>query len=105
VDHTERREGLGSPQALEEAVLAEAARRLRLPPAHLAVVLRSPTVVAAARRLGFGLVVGVDGGPAGMVEPSSDGALRRAGADLVVRDLTRLDVAGRRRASVLVNPG
>jgi beta-phosphoglucomutase-like phosphatase (HAD superfamily) len=103
VDRGERRSG--SSQALEEAVLAEAARRLRLPPAHIAVVLRSPTVVAAARRLGFGLVVGVDGGPTEMVEAPSDGALRRAGADLVVRDLTRLDVVGRRRASALVNPG
>ena len=113
---TGQREERDLRQELEEAVLAESVRRLRLPPTQTAVVQRSLTGVRAARRLGFGLVVGVDSGPTVEVStgpgertsrdrPSTDRAsnereLRRAGAHLVVRDLAQLDVAGRRRPLV-----
>ncbi|MBD0273655.1 MAG: beta-phosphoglucomutase family hydrolase [Acetobacteraceae bacterium] len=63
----------------------EAARRLGVPPARCAVFEDALAGVEAARRGGFGLVVGVDRG--GQAE-----ALRRHGADLVVRDLAEVAV-------------
>jgi beta-phosphoglucomutase family hydrolase len=61
----------------------EAARRLGVPPALSVVFEDALAGVEAARRGGFGLVVGVDRG--GQAE-----ALRRSGADVVVRDLTEV---------------
>ncbi len=62
----------------------EAARRLNVPPARAVVFEDALAGVKAARRGGFGLVVGVDRG-------DQAEALRRHGADIVVRDLS--DVA------------
>ncbi|GGG29403.1 hypothetical protein GCM10010964_16590 [Caldovatus sediminis] len=61
----------------------EAARRLGVPPARAVVFEDALAGVEAGRRGGFGLVVGVDRG--GQAE-----ALRRRGADVVVRDLTEV---------------
>lgn len=94
----------GSRPELEEAVLRKVAQRIGVPPAHIAVVHRSPTGVAAARRMGFGLVVGLDRRLASPAQAPDDRHaaldLRRAGAHLIVQDLTQLDVAGRRREPV-----
>ena len=63
----------------------EAARRLGVVPAPTAVVEDAAAGVRAARRGGFGLVVGL--GQAGQRE-----ALEAAGADLVVADVSQLDL-------------
>ena len=70
------------PGKPDPALFVEAARRLRAPVRDTAVVEDALAGVEAGRRGGFGLVVGVDrtGGP------DSADALRRHGADLVVRD-------------------
>ena len=61
----------------------EAARRLRVAPAHAAVFEDALAGVAAGHAGGFGLVVGVDRAGRG-------DQLRAAGADLVVSDLAEL---------------
>lgn len=61
----------------------EAARRLRVAPAHAAVFEDALAGVAAGRAGGFGLVVGVDRAGRG-------DELRAAGADIVVEDLAEL---------------
>ncbi|OLO35074.1 hydrolase [Streptomyces sp. MNU77] len=68
------------------ALFLEAASRLGLSPAEAAVVEDAEAGVAAARRGGFGLVIGLDR------TPSADrgAALRCMGADLVLLDLAAL---------------
>ena len=61
----------------------EAAGRLGVPPSRVIVVEDALAGVAAGRRGGFGLVVGV-------ARSASAAALRAAGADLVVGDLAEL---------------
>ncbi|MER7614435.1 hydrolase, partial [Nonomuraea wenchangensis] len=67
----------------------EAARRLELPPARVAVVDAALAGVEAAGKGAFGLVVGVvrEGGQAD--------ELRAAGAGAVVADLGEVEVRGR----------
>ncbi|WP_175407245.1 HAD-IA family hydrolase [Streptomyces sp. TRM64462] len=74
------------PGKPDPALFLEAARRLAEPPEACAVVEDALAGVEAGRRGGFGLVVGVDrtGGP------GTGDALRRHGADVVVRDLAEL---------------
>ncbi len=67
------------------ALPLEAVRRLEIPPARAMVIEDSAAGVEAGRRGGFGLVVGID----------RDGrreALEAAGADVVVEDLSQLDI-------------
>ncbi|MFG3436467.1 HAD family hydrolase [Nonomuraea sp. NPDC047897] len=80
---------LGLPGKPDPALFLEAARRLGLPPEETAVVEDALPGVAAGRRGGFGLVVGVD--------RSGTQAARMldAGADVVVTDLAELSVTGR----------
>ncbi|GAB2940320.1 HAD family hydrolase [Streptomyces sp. NPDC059173] len=68
------------------ALFVEAASRLELRPAEAAVVEDAEAGVAAARRGGFGLVVGLDRTP----NAGRAAALLGAGADLVLRDLAAL---------------
>ncbi|MFI9048530.1 HAD family hydrolase [Streptomyces sp. NPDC053427] len=84
---------LGLPGKPDPALFVEAARRLGVPVADTAVVEDALAGVAAGRRGGFGLVVGVD---------RSDGSvgaadLRRSGADLVVADPGELLTSGEDR--------
>jgi beta-phosphoglucomutase family hydrolase len=67
------------------AVFIEAARRLGTVAARAAVVEDSLAGAEAGRRGGFGLVIGVD-------RQGHPDALRRAGADIVVRDLEDLGI-------------
>lgn len=68
-----------------------AARRLGVPPGQAGVIEASVTGVSAARKCGFGAVVGVD--------PTGDAtALRERGANPVVRDLAELRLGGTRAA-------
>ncbi|MGP3918551.1 HAD family hydrolase [Nonomuraea sp. 10N515B] len=80
---------LGLPGKPDPALFLEAARRLELPPAGVAVVEDALPGVEAGRRGGFGLVVAVDRGG------SRAAAMRAAGADAVVDDLADVRVAGR----------
>lgn len=64
-------------------VFLEGARRVDVPPAEAAVFEDAAAGVAAGRAGAFGLVVGVDRG-------AHAAALRAAGADVVVRDLSEL---------------
>ncbi|WP_367573076.1 HAD family hydrolase [Streptomyces globisporus] len=68
------------------ALFLEAVSRLGLRPAEAAVVEDAEAGVAAARRGGFGLVVGLDRTPSA----DRDAALHSMGADLVLRDLAAL---------------
>ncbi|MFD4020851.1 HAD-IA family hydrolase [Streptomyces sp. SH5] len=68
------------------ALFLEAASRLGLRPAGAAVVEDAEAGVAAARRGGFGFVVGLNRTPSA----DRDAALRTMGADLVLRDLAAL---------------
>lgn len=72
------------------SLFVEAARRLGISPSEAAVVEDTPAGVEAGRTGGFGVVVAVD---------RADRAeeLRAHGAHIVVRDLTEIVVAGRRR--------
>lgn len=76
---------LGLPGKPDPGVFLEAARRLRVDPAHAAVVEDAIAGVEAGRRGGFALVVGVDRG-------AQSDALTTAGADVVVGDLAELAV-------------
>ncbi|MEV0589636.1 HAD-IA family hydrolase [Nonomuraea sp. NPDC050310] len=71
------------PGKPDPAILLEAARRMDLVPARVALVERAMPGVEAARKGGFGLVVAV-----GSIE---------CDADVVVRDLGELTVTGRVR--------
>ncbi|QGV77662.1 HAD family hydrolase [Streptomyces ficellus] len=82
------------PGKPDPALFLESARRLGTPPADCAVVEDALAGVDAARRGGFGLVVGVDR----TAGPGTADALRRAGADIVVPDLAELLVAPREGA-------
>lgn len=78
------REGLaGKP---DPAMFLRAAARLGVEPERAVVFEDAVSGVEAGRRGGFGLVVGVD--RAGRAE-----ALRRRGADIVVEDLSELEVS------------
>ncbi|MFF8828346.1 HAD family hydrolase [Streptomyces sp. NPDC015131] len=85
VDGTEAAR-LGLPGKPDPALFLEAARRLGVPPAACAVVEDALAGVEAGRRGGFGLVAGVDR----TAGPDTADALRRAGADVVVRDPAEL---------------
>ena len=67
------------------ALQLEAVRRLQIPPARAMVIEDSVSGVEAGRRGGFGLVVGIDRD--GRREPLED-----AGADVVVEDVSQLDI-------------
>ncbi|GAA5077777.1 beta-phosphoglucomutase family hydrolase [Thermocatellispora tengchongensis] len=82
---------LGLPGKPDPALFLEAARRLGVPPARAAVVEDTLPGVAAGRRGGFGLVIGLDRSGSGRQGPG----LREAGADIVVADLDELTVTGR----------
>ena len=69
----------------DPALFLEAARRLHVTPDRTVVVEDSEAGVQAAARGGFALVIGVDRAGAGR--------LRSAGADLVLTDLSDLDLA------------
>jgi len=69
----------------DPATFVEAARRLGVAPGRAAVVEDAVAGVQAARRGGFGLVVGVD-------RSGHRDALEAAGADLVVEDVSQLDL-------------
>ncbi|HEX6141186.1 MAG TPA: trehalose-phosphatase [Geminicoccaceae bacterium] len=71
------------PGKPDPAIVLEAARRLGVPPERAAVVEDATAGVAAGRRGGFGLVVGVDRG-------GNRPALLEHRADLVVDDLANL---------------
>ncbi|MBB1255797.1 HAD-IA family hydrolase [Streptomyces sp. OF3] len=75
---------LGLPGKPDPALFLAAAARLGVPAGECALVEDAVAGVAAGRRGGFGLVVGVDRTPDGVTE------LAEHGADVVVRDLTDL---------------
>ncbi|MBT2368980.1 HAD-IA family hydrolase [Streptomyces sp. ISL-10] len=77
---------LGLPGKPDPALFLEAARRVGVPPGRCALVEDALAGVAAGRRGGFALVVGVDR----TAGPGTDTALLDHGADLVVRDLAEL---------------
>jgi alpha,alpha-trehalase len=77
---------LGLPGKPDPAVYLEAASRLRAPPARSVVFEDALAGVEAGHRGGFGLVVGVDRG-------GHEQELIEHGADVVVPDLARIDVA------------
>ncbi|MFF8598007.1 HAD family hydrolase [Streptomyces sp. NPDC015232] len=77
---------LGLPGKPDPALFLHAAGLLGLRPDTVAVVEDALAGIRAARRGGFGLVVGLDRTPDG----HGASALRAAGADLVVPDLTAL---------------
>ena len=76
---------LGLPGKPDPAVFLEAARRLAVDPAASVVIEDAIAGVEAGQRGGFGFVVGVD-------RTGHAAELRAAGADLVVRDLSELDL-------------
>ncbi|MBB5916699.1 alpha,alpha-trehalase [Nocardia transvalensis] len=88
-------ESLSLPGKPDPAMLIETARRLRADPGRTVVVEDAEAGVAAGRRGGFGLVVGVD-------RVGHADRLRSRGADVVVTDLAEVGVrAGFRRMSEL----
>ncbi|WP_051581776.1 HAD-IA family hydrolase [Pseudonocardia acaciae] len=86
-----RAEGLDQTfdAVVDRAAFPEAARRLGVAPERTAVVEDSAAGIAEARRLGFGLVVGID-----RVTARDD--LESAGADFVLSDVAELDLGARR---------
>ena len=78
---------LGLPGKPDPAVFLEAARRLQVTPNRAVVVEDALAGVAAGRRGGFGLVIGVD-------RTGHPDELRAAGADLVVQDLAEVKLTG-----------
>ncbi len=80
---------LALPGKPDPAMFRHAADRLGADPARVAVVEDAVAGVAAARRGGFGLVVGIDRG--GQRE-----ALEAEGADIVVADVAQLDLGALR---------
>ncbi len=76
---------LGLPGKPDPAAFLEAARRLGVTPARAAVVEDAVPGVVAARRGGFGLVVGID-------RTGQRRDLERAGADFVLEDVSELDL-------------
>lgn len=84
---------LGLPGKPDPAVFTEAARRLGVRPGRAVVVEDALPGVQAARRGGFGLVVGID-------RTAHPAELRASGADVVVTDLSELRVAPGARPAV-----
>lgn len=82
----ERRGLAGKP---DPAIFLEAAHLLGLPPGRVAVVEDARSGVEAGRRGGFAPVIGVD-------RHGQAAELRSAGADVVVDDLSRLEVGADR---------
>ncbi len=80
------RERLHCPAGPDPALLQQAARQLRATPLRTAVVVAAPAWVTAARRGGFGMVIGLD--RAGRTDHAVE--LYERGADHVVRALTEL---------------
>lgn len=80
--------GLGLPGKPDPALFTEAARRLEVAPREAAVVEDAAVGVEAARRGGFGLVIGVDRRGSKAVADE----LRSHGADVVLEDLSLLYV-------------
>ncbi|MCK2216746.1 hydrolase [Actinomadura sp. ATCC 31491] len=80
---------LGLPGQPDPGQLLEAARRLELPPARVAVVDAALPGVEAAGKGAFGLVIGV------VRESGRAGELRAHGAAIVVADLADVEVRGR----------
>ncbi len=76
---------LGLPGKPDPALFLEGVRRLGIPPARAAVVEDAVAGVEAARRGGFGLVVGID-------RADRRAALEAAGADIVLTDVSQLDL-------------
>lgn len=76
---------LGLPGKPDPAMFLEAACRLGVHPEHAAVIEDATSGVAAARRGGFGLVVGID-------RAAQRQQLESAGADVVLRDAGELDI-------------
>ncbi|NUU16997.1 beta-phosphoglucomutase family hydrolase [Cellulomonas humilata] len=85
----ERAQDLGLPGKPDPAMFLQAANELRVQPARAAVVEDAAAGVAAARRGGFGMVVGVDRG-------GQRDSLEAAGADVVVSDVAQLDLGSLR---------
>lgn len=77
-------EALGIPGKPDPAMLLEAATRLGVAPAEASVVEDATAGIEAGVRGGFAQVIGID-------RTSNSEALRKAGADLVVRHLSELD--------------
>ncbi len=67
------------------ALALEAVRRLDIPPGRAMVIEAAVAGVEAGRRGGFGLVVGID-------RTGRRAALEAAGADIVVEDVSELDI-------------
>jgi len=80
---------LGLPGKPEPATFLEAARRLGVAPSRTAVVEDATAGVEAARRGGFGLVVGID-------RVGAREQLEAAGADVVLTDVALLDLGALR---------
>lgn len=80
---------LGLPGKPDPSLFAEAARRLGVPAAEVAIVEDALPGVEAGRRGGFGFVVAVDR------SRTQAAAMTAAGADAVVTDLAELSVTGR----------
>lgn len=76
---------LGLPGKPDPATFLEAARQLGVAPVRAAVIEDAVSGVMAARRGGFGLVVGID-----QAQQRRD--LERAGADFVLDDVAELDL-------------
>jgi beta-phosphoglucomutase-like phosphatase (HAD superfamily) len=81
---------LGLAGKPDPALFLEAASRLEVTPARAAVVEDALAGVEAGRRGRFGMVVGVD-------RAGQAAELAARGADVVVDDLGRLGLDGRRR--------
>jgi beta-phosphoglucomutase family hydrolase len=80
---------LGLAGKPDPAMFLEAARRLGVGPVNAVVVEDALAGVTAGARGGFGLVIGVD-------RTGDPRSLAAAGADLVVSDLSEVDVKGTR---------
>jgi len=80
-------ESMSLPGKPDPAMLLEAARRLGADPERTVVVEDAEAGVAAGRRGGFGLVIGVD-------RVGHADRLRAGGADCVVTDLAQVQVRG-----------
>jgi beta-phosphoglucomutase family hydrolase len=88
---------LGLPGKPDPAVYLEAAGRLRTPPERSVVVEDALAGVEAGRRGGFGLVIGVDRAGHGQ-------ELLDQGADVIVPDLTGVEVAPDGKATGMGRP-
>ncbi len=77
--------GLGLPGKPDPATLLETVRRVGADPARTLVVEDAPSGIEAARRGGFGLIIGLN-------RSDVEEQLRDAGADIVVTDLGELTV-------------